>query len=281
MLDAIRTGLDSYRAGRVMSKSRYSMQIGNVSPGVFEYWQRTAHLEFEGIPKDKVFFAQALEGLLDFFACVRDSGKPCGLPSAAADSVWHAWAARAPANLERFCVRHFGRAIPHIEEADMKPQMDSALATCMVHARRLEKRDPIRPSVPALFALDRKLRMPRGYSYDLKDGAVTLQRLNAHGLPEGWRRYQGGLECVQLLSAGLISQQAYETYEKQQRQVGAACGSGSSSGGSCGSSSSNSSSASCNSTDAGCADSGGGDSGGDGGGGGCGGGCGGGGGCGS
>lgn len=268
MLEAVKGQIDSFRAGRILRRSRHAMAVVNVPPGLYDYWKRTAHLEFTGIPKDRVFFASALEGLLDFFACVRDSGKQCGLPSAAADSVWHAWAARAPGNLETFCIRHFGRAIPHVEEADMKPQMEGALATCMVQARRLERRDPVKPSVPALFALDRKLCMPRGYSYELKNGAVAVQRLNSLGLPEGGRRYQAGLEGVQLLAAGLISQEVYERHYRQDQGGGGSCGSGASSSSDC-------SSASCDG-------GGGGDGGGDGdGGGGCGGGCGGGGGCGS
>jgi hypothetical protein len=236
MLEQIKSGIDSVRAARVRTLSRYRLQLADVPPGLFDYWRRSAHLAFEGIPRDKLFFASALDGLLDFFSCVRSSGKPCGLPSAAADSVWHAWAARSPANLERFCLRHFGRVIPHIEAAAMHAQMEGALATCMVYARRLEKLDPVKPSVPALFALDRKLRMPRGYGYALKNGAVTLQRLNADGVPDGAPRFQGGLEGAQLLAAGLISQQVFDAYYRQPSGGsggGGSCGSVDSSAGGC------------------------------------------------
>ena len=230
MLETVKRQIDSLRAARVLRQSRHRTALKDVPPGLYDYWRRSAHLEFTGIPRDRVFFVTALAGLLDFFACVRDSGKPCGLPSAAADSVWHAWAQRAPQGLARFCTTHFRQAIPHVEEVDMKLQMVGALATCMVQARRLERRDPLKPSVPALFALDRKLRMPRGYSYELKNGAVALQRLNAQGLPDGWRRYQGGLAGVELLAAGLISQQVYDRQEKHQASVGGSCGSISSCG---------------------------------------------------
>lgn len=239
MLHAIKGQIDCWRAGHVVRHSRHRIAFANVPPGLYAYWQRTAHLEFKGIPTNKVFFARALEGLLDFFACVRDSGKPCGLPSAAADSVWHAWSQRAPANLERFCSTHFGQAIAHVEKADMKLQMAGALASCMVQARRLERRDPVKPSVPALFALDRKLRMPRGYSYELKNGEVSLQRLNAQGQPAGWRRYQGGLTSIQLLAAGLISKEVHDSrdshdshdrHDKHHASTGGSCGSNSSCG---------------------------------------------------
>ena len=271
MLALIKDKIDGIRAGRIISQSRHCVVDGHMSPGVFEYWQRTAHLEFPGIPTDKVFFATAFNGLLDFFACVKRSKGPCGLPSAAADSVWHAWAARAPGNLDTFCIRYFGRTIPHIEEADMKPQMEGALVNCMVQARLLEGRDPVTPSVPALFGLDKKLRMPRGYSYELKNGAVALQRLNSEGIPHGWQRYQLGLEGVQLLSAGLISHEIYERHERMQQQnSGGSCGGG-------GTSSSSSSSGDCVDTSCeggadGASSDGGGDSGGGCGGGGCGGG---------
>ena len=264
MLALIKDKIDGIRAGRIISQSRHCVVDGHMAPGVFDYWQSTAHLEFPGIPTDKVFFSAAFNGLLEFFACVQRSKGPCGLPSAAADSVWHAWAAHAPDNLDTFCLRYFGRTIAHIEEADMKPQMEGALDNCMVQARLLEGRDPIIPSVPALFGLDKKLRMPRGYSYALKNGAVALQRLNSEGIPHGGQRYQAGLEGLQLLSAGLISHEIYERHEKMQQNSGGSCGGGSSS-----------SSASSDCVDTACeagADGAGSDGGGDGG---CGGGCGG------
>ena len=228
MLDTIKDQLAGLRIRRAVRKSRYRDAMEEVPASVFEFWQRNAHLEFKGIPRDRIFFTSALEGLLTFFACVRHSGRTCGLPSAAADSVWHAWAARAPASLERFCVKHFGQAIPHMEEADMCPQMEGALANCMVQARCLEQRDPCVPSVPSLFALDRKLRMPGGYSYALVHGAVAVQRLNAVGIPAGGQRYLNGLDGVQLLAAGLISEAAYEAHFRQHPGSGGSCGSGAS-----------------------------------------------------
>ena len=263
MLDTIKDQLAGMRVRRTVRQSRYRAAMEEVPASVFAFWQRSAHLEFKGIPTDRLFFTTALEGLLTFFACVRDSGQTCGLPSAAADSVWHAWAARAPASLERFCVKHFGQIIPHMDEAQMRAQMEGALANCMVQARCLEQRDPCVPSVPSLFALDRKLRMPGGYSYALVHGAVAVQRLDALGMPAGAQRYLNGLDSVQLLAAGLISQAAYEAHLRQHAGTGGACGSSGST--SFGSSDCDSSS-SC--------DSGGGDGGGSCGGG-CGGGCGG------
>lgn len=262
MLDALWRPVDNLRAGRMLEKSQHRVALDDVPSALFIYWQRNAALEFAGVPTSKVFFAQALDGLLDFFACVQASGRPCALPSAAADSVWHAWAARAPASLERFCIKHFGREIPHIEEADMRAQMETALVTCMVEARTLEGRDPVTPSVPRLFALDRRLRMPRGYAYDLLHGAVTVQRLDANGVPHGGRRFLNGLDGVQLLAAGLIPQYVYDAHLRAKPDSGAGCGS-----------SANFSSSDCSAV---ACDSAGGDAGGgDGGGGGCGGGCGG------
>jgi hypothetical protein len=73
----------------------------------------------------------------------------------------------APASLDAFCIKHFGRAISHVEAAQMGAQMDSALANCTVTARRLEKRELARPSVVRLFALDACLGMPRGFGCQL------------------------------------------------------------------------------------------------------------------
>ncbi len=259
MLEALWKPVDNLRAGRMLGKSPHRVALDDVPPALFIYWQRSAPLEFAGIPTSKVFFARALDGLLDFFACVQVSGRPCALPSAAADSVWHAWAARAPASLARFCIKHFGRDIPHIEEAEMRAQMESALVTCMVEARVLEGRDPVTASVPRLFALDRKLRMPRGYAYELLHGAVTVQRLDAKGVAHGGRRFLDGLDADQLLAAGLIPQYVYDAHLRSRPDSGGGCGSGFSS------TSSDCSTVACDS---------GGDGGGDGGG--CGGGCGGG-----
>lgn len=152
-----------------------------------------------------LFFASATEGLLDFFDCVRASGKPCVLPSAAADSVWHAWIALDAASLEAFTIRHFGRTIPHVESGAMGADGDFAMANCVVAARRLERRNPFIPCVPRLFALDGYLKMPYGFGYRIERGRLACQRLDQQGRPVGRLWCPDGLSLAQLQASGLIA----------------------------------------------------------------------------
>lgn len=246
MIAAILNSIDSLRAIRVRQASRYRKAMADIPAALYTYWKQTAQSEFKGIPQDAFFFASAAEGLLTFFDCVHTSGRRCALPSAAADSVWHAWARLDPAGLGAFCIKHYGSVIPHVAEAEMGAHIEGALATCMVTARELERRDPVKPSLPRLFALDRKLGMPGGYGYQIVLGNVAYLRQGPDGEPEGKLAYTGGLMPAQLLAAGLITQACYENSLKQPANAvasfgaaGVACGSsgcgdGGGSGCSCG-----------------------------------------------
>jgi hypothetical protein len=235
----LKDSINRFRAMRVRQTSRYWQATAEIPSALYPYWKRTALFEFKGIPQDAFFFARATEGLLTFFDCVRASGKPCALPSAAADSVWHAWIALAPASLDAFCVKHFGRTIPHVEAAEMDAPMGLALANCLVAARTLEGKNPAKPSVPRLFALDRELRMPGGLCYQLALGDVACGRLDRSGKLEGELCHPEGLAVAQLLAAGLITQSSYDqSIQKLKRDGGGcgsgACGCGGDGGGSCG-----------------------------------------------
>lgn len=222
------------RARGLASKSPYSKALAELPPALYPHWKRTAQLEFKGIPQDALFFQQSAEGLMAFFDCVARSGKPCALPSKAADSVWHAWKSMAPADLAAFCTRHFGRPIPHTEAADMKAEMAGALANSLVHARRAEGLDPAGRNVPRLFSLDRRLGMPGGYAYRLAGGKMAFSHMDHAGKPVGDLRFPGALAAAGLLAAGLVSQQAYEEELRKQQAggTGSSCGS---TGSSCGS----------------------------------------------
>src|SRR6185312_4870081 len=115
------------------------------------YWRTSAPREYKGIRTDAFFFAYSAEGLLRFFDAVRHSGRPCALPSEAADSVWHAWLRWSPVSLDRFCARHFGAPVPHVERAALVGNaLLHTFAACRTH-------DGIRPRsmrLPALFGLD-------------------------------------------------------------------------------------------------------------------------------
>lgn len=243
-MSTIRNGIDWLRAGMLRRASRYRTQLGAMPPELFAYWQGFAKTEFEGIPTDRLFFLRAAEGLMMFFDCVRHSGRHCGLPSKAADSVWHAWAKHAPQHLTQFCQHHFGRAIPHIEAAAMPLGMGSVVANCLVAARRLESQPPASVTVPRLFALDGKLRMPRGFDYLVSRGKVGFRFLDGAGRPGSVISYPIALSAPQLLAVGLLTNSEYE--RQLQRDSAPGSSSDSSSSGSSSSGSSSNSSSDCN-----------------------------------
>ena len=260
------------------SQSTYAAVLADVPEALFSHWAQSAHEEYPGIPREVSFYAQAAEGLMMFFDCAAAAGKSCALPSRAADSVWHAWAQLDAAGLEGFCIRHFGRSIPHVERARMqKGEMGKALAVCLVQARRRASQPAAGGHLPRLFALDSRLGMPRGFGYRIIGGLVAFSILDEFGNPEGKVSYPGELTPYSLYLAGLVSETEYQEVVRlaSTASLHAAAVASSSSGfiadldGD----------KACGDGDSVCGDS---DSGGDSGGGSaCGGGCGGGGGCGS
>ncbi len=241
-MSIIGSALDTLRSGMLHRSSRYRAQLDAMPAGLFAYWQGFANKEFEAIPTDRLFFMRAAEGLMMFFDCVKHSGRHCGLPSKAADSVWHAWAKHAPQHLTQFCMQHFGRAIPHIEAAAMP--LGSFLAGL------------------GIVALDGKLRMPHGFDYLVSQGKLGFRFLDGAGKPGSVISFPLALAAPQLLAVGLLTT---SEYERQLQRDSAASSSDSTSSGS-----SSSSSSDCNAGSSADCDGGGGSS--------CGGGCGGGGG---
>lgn len=248
MFNVLRNKINTLSTDWVYQTSRYRKPLAGLPPKLFEYWQRTASSEFEGIPRDAFFFVRAAEGLIMFFECVSRSGLQCGLPSKAADSVWHAWVRFAPTHLDRFCRIHFGRTIAHTEGSDMGLPMNQALAHTLVAARKLDGLPEAGLNVPKLFSLDRRLRMPHGYAYSLAEQQVAYRDMDARGRGVGEVHLPLGLSSGALLGAGLISFEAYRDFEaKAKANGGGGCGSGcgssasdggggSSDGGGCGSS---------------------------------------------
>lgn len=237
MLDKVLNKITGLRTSCLLAYSPYSSALADLPVDLFPYWQRTATLEFKGIPRDAFFFARAAEGLMMFFDCVRRSARPCGLPSKAADSVWHAWAELDPVHLDRFNLRHFGRAIAHVEGAAMPVPMDAALANCLVAARSLDGMPAAGPQVPRLFSLDRRLSMPNGFDYSLERAKVGHRRMSWQGSGQGELFFLDSLTPTMLLAAGLISAGEYDVYiQSLSSKSDAGCGSGcgSSCGGGCG-----------------------------------------------
>lgn len=224
MLDTLLHNINEYRARHLSGSSAHREALADLPVTLLPFWRRSACYEFKGIPQDAFFFALAAEGLLMFFDCVARSGKPCALPSKAADSVWHAWVQMSPASLDAFCLRHFGRTIPHVEAAAMEAQMEDALANCLVQARQLASLPLAGMGLPQLFALDRKLKMPGGFAYRMVAGQVAFSHMNRHGKPEGDVFYPSQLAPVELLMAGLITQSAYDAYVRRLKSDGISSG---------------------------------------------------------
>lgn len=225
MFDKLFNFIAKVRTDAVYASSRYSAQLNDLPEHLHAHWRHTAPLEFKGIPRDAFFFVRAAEGLMEFFDCVSRSSRPCALPSKAADSVWHAWARCAPEHLERFCKRHFGRAIPHTEGAYMAVPMEQALANTLVAARAIEKLPLAGSHVPRLFSLDRRLAMPDGYAWSAVGGAVAFRSMDWQGRDKGRAIAPPALAPAVLLAAGLVSQADYDAWVERE-QSGGGCGSG-------------------------------------------------------
>ena len=188
--------------------STYAQVLADVPAALFSHWAQTARIEFPGIPRDAAFYAQSVEGLMMFFDCVAAASRPCALPSRAADSVWHAWARMDAASLERFCIRHFGKAIPHVEKANMAGCMGKALGACLVQARRRGSWPVASIHLPRLFALDAQLGMPRGFGYRIMKGLVACSPLDELGYSTSVS-FPEYLTPIGLYRAGLISAGEY------------------------------------------------------------------------
>lgn len=232
MFTTLSHAFDALRIAWLYRRSPYRTALAEMPDDLFSYWQRFAPRECKGIPTDRLFFARAAQGLMNFFDCVNRSGRRCALPSKAADTVWHAWAKLHPLQLERFCIRHFERAIPHIDAAAMQDGEGGAVATCLVTARRIEGLAPASARVPALFSLDRRLRMPRGFDYTTQKGQMGFRFLGDAGLPVHRLAFPAVLAAPALLDAGLVSRQEYLPYAQKvaagstTSSAGSSCGSG-------------------------------------------------------
>jgi hypothetical protein len=224
MRNTLSKTLETVRIACLRIASRHRLALCRIPPGLYEYWARTAHIEFKGIPRDAFFYARAADALLTFFECVRRSNRPCALPSKAADSVWHAWLRYSPASLDDFCEWHFGRHIPHVEAGDMAGGMALPMATALITARRLEGLDVAGPNVPRLFGTDRALRMPGGFAYEVRGSRIVLSHMSKRGLPARQAHVHPATEPDFLLAAGLIAQRDHDRW---QSRYGRTAGSGS------------------------------------------------------
>jgi hypothetical protein len=189
------------RARRHVRASFYRSMLQDLPDGLETAWRRSAPQEYPGIRTDAFFFARAAEGLMRFFAAASHGSQPCALPSEAADSVWHAWLRHEPIGLDRFCRKHFGRVIPHVERAGLA---SGALANTLMTGRSLEGIAPLGPRLPQLFGLDARLRMPGGHGYWLRGDEIVYARLDKRGLCRQRAQPHAELATSALLAAGLV-----------------------------------------------------------------------------
>jgi hypothetical protein len=189
------------RAARLRRTSPWQAALADLPAGLESQWRASAPREYEGIRTDAFFYTRAAEGLLRFFDAVRHSGRPCALPSEAADSVWHAWLRWNPVSLERFCLRHFGVAVPHVERAALA---GNALLHTFAACRERDGIQPRSMRLPALFGLDAQLRMPGGHGYWSRAGEIVHARLNERGRGMWRARPHPELALTVLVAAGVV-----------------------------------------------------------------------------
>jgi hypothetical protein len=215
--------LSELRAARLRRTSPWQAALADLPAGLESQWRASAPREYEGIRTDAFFYIRAAEGLLRFFDAVRHSGRPCALPSEAADSVWHAWLRWNPVSLERFCLRHFGVVVPHVERAAL---VGNALLHTFAACR---ERDGIRPRsmrLPALFGLDAQLRMPGGHGYWSRAGEIVHARLNERGRGMWRARPHPELALTVLFAAGVVDRQLLAAHlgRREAGADGSSCG---------------------------------------------------------
>jgi hypothetical protein len=214
--------LNTLRAARLRRTSPWRAALAELPAWLEPSWRLGAPREYEGIPTDAFFFARAAEGLLRFFDTVKHSGRPCALPSDAADSVRHAWLRRDPDGLERFCRRHAGIAVPHVERTGLASgALLHTFAACCA-------RDGVRPGamrVPGLFALDAVLRMPGGHGYWNRGGEIRYARLNERGRGMWRARPHPELALTALAAIGLVDLHILAAHARRRAAAdGGSCG---------------------------------------------------------
>lgn len=228
-------------------------------------WVQHAQQECPGIRTDPAAWVLTSTALAQFFECCRlqTDGQACGLPSKAADVLWHVALAWQPEALESWQRQCFGQVVAHRPNAELGCPPDEAMARTWVWACRSEGRPATASGLPLLFAVDQRLHTPAGwaYAYDPKRCTVGHRDLDTHGRAQGAAHYQPALALSALAAAGLFTaaEQATATAVLEAQTHDAlrrakADANGAASGGSCG----GSGTSSCGDGGAACGDGGGG-----------------------
>lgn len=108
-------------------------------------------------------------GLRQFFRAYLMSGRrPVSMPSEAVDALWHQFILYTQ-SYDEFCKRAFGRFLHHTPAVALAPaqrRSNAGLRRVWWHACREERICPRRPqSLPLLFQIDERVRMPGGFVY--------------------------------------------------------------------------------------------------------------------
>lgn len=130
-----------------------------------------AHLRrklFDAYPQLSETHARRVEaGLRQFFLAHLRSRRFVGMPSQAADALWHAFILDTRA-YARFCERAFGVMLHHspAETLGRSAKRNDGLRRTWYWCCKEERIDPGAPaSLPLLFALDAELAIPNGFQY--------------------------------------------------------------------------------------------------------------------
>ena len=109
------------------------------------------------------------QGLRQFFRAYLNGGRrDVAMPSQAVDELWHHFILYTQSYGD-FCTRAFGRFLHHTPAVMLSPigkQSNEGLRRVWWQACREEQIDPRAPaSLPLLFAIDARLKVPGGYVY--------------------------------------------------------------------------------------------------------------------
>lgn len=208
--------LHTLRARWHLGTSGHRTQLEALPEPLYAFWARSVAQEYPSLPRNRYTFLRAAEGLVYFFKAVSAAGRACALPSAAADSVWHAWLAWNRINLGTYGSTHFGRDVTHLPNASLAT---TALAHTLVLCRELEGKPAHGPDLPSLFTLDREVRMPGGHGYFRTAEGIMYVPLSPRGRPERRPALHPKLTPDTLLAAGLITRRQYAALLRQQRMM--------------------------------------------------------------
>lgn len=170
---------------------QFMKMYADIPEAVYRNWVEQGPEEFKGMKTSFKQWIRSVEGLLMYFKVVQKAqGKPTLLVSVAADAVWHAWLREDPKGLKYFQLRHFGKALEHVERhamVDRGINTTEALTNTWAVCRKIEGA-PLFYAVhrtfvyPPLFLLDKELNFPGGNWYNYYNGKIELKKIE----PGAW-----------------------------------------------------------------------------------------------